>query len=97
MSQSEPGLDLHEWETRSAELEEELETDPAGALPAACDLIEETLGIAGADGELELALRAAREIADAVERGEDVAPGDIGGAVENLRAIRAAIAPATGE
>ena len=97
MSQSEPGLDLHAWETRWAELEEELGTDPAGVLPAACDLIEEMLGLSGADGDLELTLGAAREVADAVERGEDVDPGDIGGAIENLHAIRAAIAPATGE
>ena len=97
MSQSEPGLDLHEWETRWAELEEELGANPAGVLPEACDLVEEMLGVSGADGELELALRAAREIADAVERGDDVDPGDIGGAIENLRTIRAAIGSATAE
>ena len=94
MSQSEPGLDLHEWETRWAELEEELGADPAGVLPEACDLIEEMLGITGVDGDLGLNFRAAREIADAIERGDDVAPGDIGGAIENLRAIRGAVGPA---
>jgi hypothetical protein len=31
---------------------------------------------------------AARETADRIERGEDVDPGDVGAAVENLRAIR---------
>ena len=97
MSQSDPGLELHEWETRWAELEEELGANPAGVLPEACDLVEEMLGVAGVDGELELALRAAREIADAVERGDDVDPGDIGGAIENLRTIRAAIGSATAE
>ena len=45
MSMNDPGLDLHEWETRWAELEEALAEDPAGALPDACDLIEETLGL----------------------------------------------------
>lgn len=89
---NEPGLDLHEWETRWAELEEELADDPAGALPDACDLIEETLGLDDVSGELEMSFRAAREIADAIERGDSVAPGDIGAAVENLRAVRAALA-----
>jgi hypothetical protein len=93
MSQSEPGLDLHEWETRWAELEEALAEDPAGALPEACDLIEETLGLDYVNDELEVSYRAAREVADAIERGEDVDPGDIGAAVENLRAIREAVRP----
>jgi len=93
MSMSDPGLDLHEWETRWAELEEALAEDPAGALPDACDLIEETLGLDYVNDELEVAFRAARETADAIERGDDVDPGDIGAAVENLLAIRTAIRP----
>ncbi len=88
MSELEPGLDLHEWETRWAELEEALESDPRAALPAACDAIEETVGADFANDELDAALAAARDTADRVERGEDVGPGDVGGAVENLRAIR---------
>jgi hypothetical protein len=90
---NEPGLDLHEWETRWAELEEELAEDPAGALPDACDLIEETLGLDHVSDELEVSFRAAREVADAIERGDRVDPGDIGAAVENLRTIRAALRP----
>ena len=93
MSQSEPGLDLHEWETRWAELEEELAEDPAGALPGACDLVEETLGLDYVSDELELSYRAARATADAIERGEDVDPGDVAAAIENLLAIRAAVRP----
>jgi len=93
MSMNDPGLDLHEWETRWAELEEALAEDPAGALPDACDLIEETLGLDYVSDELELSFQAAREIADAVERGDDVDPGDIGAAVANLLAIRAALRP----
>lgn len=54
MSQSEPGLDLHEWETRWAELQEALSEDPAGALPEACDLVEETLGLDYVSDELGL-------------------------------------------
>jgi hypothetical protein len=97
MSQSEPGLDLHEWETRWAELEEELAEDPAGSLSEACDLIEETLGLDYVSDELELSYQAARRTADSVERGEDVDPGDIGAAVENLLAIRAAVGPGVGD
>jgi len=93
MSQSDPGLDLHEWETRWAELEEQLADDPAGALPEACDVIEETLGADYINDELEVSFKAAREVADAVERGDIVDPGDIGAAIENLRAIRTSIRP----
>ncbi len=94
-SQNEPGLDLHEWETRWAELEEEFEEDAAGTLPEACDFVERMLGEAGielrtADGEVDelgAAFRAAREISDAIERDESFDPGDLGGAIENLRFI----------
>jgi len=93
MSMNEPGLDLHEWETRWAELEEALAEDPAGALPGACDVIEETLGRDDLSDELEVSFRSARETSDSIERGEDVDPGDIGAAVANLRAIRDAMEP----
>jgi hypothetical protein len=88
MSELEPGLDLHEWETRWAELEEALETDPRGALPAACDAIAETVGDDFVNDELDTAFAAARETADRIERGEDVDAGDVGAAVENLRTVR---------
>jgi hypothetical protein len=93
MSMQEPGLDLHEWETRWAEVEEALGADPVGALPEACDLVEETLGTDYVSDELEVGFQAARETADAVERGDDVDPGDVGAAVANLRAIREALQP----
>jgi hypothetical protein len=91
MSVNEPGLDLHEWETRWSESEEALAEDPAGALPAACDVIEEALGLDYVDDELDRSFQSARETADAIERGDDVDPGDIGAAVANLRAIRTAM------
>ena len=97
MSQSDPGLERHEWETRWAALDETLSEDPAGALLEACDLIEETLGHDDVSDELELSYRAAREIADAIERGEDVDPGDIAAAIANLRAIREAVRPGIAE
>ena len=87
---SEPGLDLHEWETRWQEIEEALADDPGSALSEACDLVEEVLLVDDGADELAAAYRAARETSDRLERGEDVDPGDIGAAVENLRTIRAA-------
>ena len=98
MSEPEPGLDLHEWETRWAEIEEALEEDPAGALVGACDEIHGLLRIRAGDEveqdehpELGAAYESARDVADRLERGEEVGPGDVGGAVENLRMIREAL------
>ena len=99
MSMQEPGLDLHEWETRWAEIEAALADDPADALVEACDEIEELLRLRAGDeglklqlGELEVAYEAARETAGRVENGDDVDPGDIGAAIENLRLVRDALA-----
>jgi hypothetical protein len=101
MSTMEPGLDLHEWETRWAELEEALADDPADALVEACDEIEALLGVGTGDAaqpdELAQAYRSARDVADRVERGDDVDPGDLGGAVENLKLIRDTLLPVDAE
>ena len=101
MNTDEPGLDLHGWETRWAELEESFAEDPANTLPLACDEIQELLGVHEGDPELhaqytelEASYEAAREVADRYEQGIDVDPGDIGAAIENLRLVRAAILPA---
>jgi hypothetical protein len=101
MSMRDPGLDLHEWETRWAQLEEALAEDPADALVEACDEIEELLRIQAGDetlraqyAELEAAYEAAREVADHYEQGAGVGPGDIASAIENLRSIREALLPA---
>ena len=91
MSSIEPGLDLHEWETRWAELEEAFAEDPAGALPEACDVVEGLMGDTDWSDDLDKAFAAAREVADRVEQG-DVDPGDIGAAIENLRLIRSSLA-----
>jgi hypothetical protein len=100
MSELEPGLDLHEWETRWAEIEQALEEDPAAALAEACDEVDALLRNGAGDEivaqqhpELEAAYDSARDVADRLERGEEVGPGDVGGAVENLRTIRAALLP----
>ena len=87
----EPGLDLHAWETRWEELETALADDPAAALVEACDAIEELFVVDDGQNELVAAYAAARDTADRLERCETVDPGEIGAAVENLRAIRAAL------
>jgi hypothetical protein len=91
MAINEPGLDLHEWETRWAELEEALTDDPASALAEASDAIEDLLTVDDGQNELVAAYAAARDVADRLERGESVDPGDLATAVENLHAIRAAL------
>ena len=99
MSQHEPGLDLHEWETRWQELEPMLEEDPTSALPDTCDFVAQALGesgiglerVGGENDELIAAYEAAREVADAVERGEAVLPGDVGAAIANLRGVYEAL------
>jgi hypothetical protein len=98
MSELEPGLDLHEWETRWAEIEESLGEDPTEALPAACDEVEELLRIRAGDElleqqapELAAAYESARDVANRIERGDEVGPGDVGGAVESLRLVRTSL------
>ncbi len=39
----EPGLDLHEWESARASVEEDLEADPAAALSQLADIVERML------------------------------------------------------
>ncbi len=93
-----PGLDRHEWETEWQALEADLEDSPAEALPELGDLVERMLLERGfpindevADDGIEpdilVEFRSAREVAQRVERGEDVDPGDIGEAIENFRDI----------
>jgi hypothetical protein len=103
MSTNEPGLDLQEWETRWAEIEEALAEDPATELPLACDEIQRLLAVRDGDkalgtqfSELEVSYEAARDVANRLEAGLDVDPGDVDAAIEDLRAIRDAILPAGG-
>ncbi len=93
-----PGLDRHEWETEWKALEADLEDSPAEALPELGDLVERMLLERGfpindevADDGIEpdilVEFRSAREVAQRVERGEDVDPGDVGEAIANFRDI----------
>lgn len=95
---TEPGLDRHEWESEFAALEPELEDSPRDALPELRALVDRMLderGFAlddpvvddGDDPEILAEYRAARDLAHALERGDDVPPGDVAAAVNGLRAV----------
>jgi hypothetical protein len=98
MSTPEPGLDLHEWETEWEALQPDLADTPAEALPELRNLVEQMLkasGFAvddpvaseGDEPEVLLECRVATETTRAVERGDDVDPGDIADAINGLTAI----------
>jgi hypothetical protein len=98
MSTPEPGLDRHEWETELQALEPELEDAPAEALPELQNLVERMLAARGfapddpvvSDGdepEVLVEFRAAAETVRALERTDEVDPGDIAAAVNGLRAV----------
>lgn len=93
----EPGLDLHDWETRWEQLQELAEEFPAEALPEIVRLIEQMLTERGYDLVNPLAVEnedpdivrdflAARELVAACQAGT-ASPGDIAAALENLREI----------
>jgi len=98
MSMQEPGLDRHEWETELESLEPELRDSPAEALPELADLVRRMLDERGFDlddplvregdeREIVSEYESARDVADRLERGEDVGPGDVGSAINGLRAL----------
>ena len=79
-------------------LEPQLEDSPVEALPELADLVERILlerGYdvqdpvvrEGEDREIVAEFLSAREIADLVERVEDVGPGDVAAAINGLRAV----------
>jgi hypothetical protein len=96
----EPGLDRHDWETEWAELEPLIVDSPAETLPEIDDFIARmltevgyTIGTPdavddeGVDPEVVASFTAAHEIAEQVDRGETVDPGDIGQAITLYREI----------
>ena len=98
MSTPEPGLDRHAWETELQALEPELADAPAETLPELQSLVERMLterGFApddpvtsdGDEPEVLAEFRAATATVRALERGDDVDPGDIAAAVNGLRAV----------
>jgi hypothetical protein len=89
---------MHDWETRYQGLEDDLRDAPAEALPELHRLVEQMINerwIAvddfvaddGVDPEIRATYRAAREIVQRLDRGDDVDPGDVGSAIENDRSI----------
>src|SRR3989442_1721803 len=95
----EPGLDLHEWQSRWQALEEQIADAPAEALPELDRLLEEMLkeqgyelddAVAreGEEREVVAEFLAAREIMRLVEQGsDDVSPGDVAAAVNGYRSL----------
>ena len=94
----EPGLDKHEWESRWQQLEEDIESSPAEALPEVDRLVHEMLearGYAiddsvvreGDDRDIVAEFLAAHEIATLIDENEDVDPGDVAAAVEGYRSL----------
>jgi hypothetical protein len=94
---TEPGLDLHDWETRWSDLQDQAADAPAEALPEIVRLVEEMLvgrGYdlenpvveEGEDPDLVRDFLAARDISRAAET-TDVEQEDVHTALGNLREI----------
>jgi len=85
----EPGLDLHEWETRWQQLLEVAEESPADAVGEMDRLLEETLqerGLFGADDEATRQFEAARDLRRLYENGDGSA-GDLAEAINGYRLL----------
>jgi hypothetical protein len=93
----EPGLDLHEWETRWQELQDLAAESPVEALPEMLRFIEQMLvergydlndpvALEGDDPDLVRDLIGARELAAACQAG-NASPGDVAAGLENLAEI----------
>jgi hypothetical protein len=94
---SEPGLDLHEWESQWASVAEEQDGDASAALSQYADIVERMLvargynvadpvEAAGDEPEIVTTYAAAREVVERAGAG-DASRADIGGAIEDLRAL----------
>ena len=96
MSDLDPGLDRHEWETEYASLEPQLEDAPGEALPDLVDLVGRMLAERGIgvdvvaeqpdSQELVAEYRSARELSERAERAE-AGPGDVAAAIVALRTV----------
>src|SRR5215208_5771036 len=93
---TDPGLDLHEWQTRWAELEEAARDSPAEAASEMDRLVEQMLEERGYsldaddavddDPEVVGRFRAARELAN-TSGDTDADPGDVAAAIESYREL----------
>jgi hypothetical protein len=96
MSEIEPGVDRHDWETEYEALGDELRTEPAESLPELLDLVERMLEAHGfpLDGdiaedapEVEAAVGRARELVRRLGAGETVENDDAFQAAAELRGL----------
>jgi hypothetical protein len=98
MSTPEPGLDLHEWESEFASIEEEIADDPAHALLELTGLVERMLTARGFDvadpvagdgeePEILASFRAAHEVTRLVDAAAEVEADAVGSAIDDLRAL----------
>jgi hypothetical protein len=98
----EPGLDLHDWESTWASVEQDMDADPDAAVSQFADIVQRMLRergyniadpveAAGDEREVVVTYRSAREVAERAELGE-ASRGDVEGAIEDLRALFETIA-----
>jgi hypothetical protein len=94
---SDPGLDLHEWESRRASIEEDTDADPDAAVSQFADLVEQMLAArgydvndpvetAGDEPEIVVTYRSARETVERAELG-DASRADVVAAMDDLRSL----------
>jgi hypothetical protein len=94
---SEPGVDLHEWQSMWASVEQDLADDPDAALSQLADIAERMLRARGYDlddpvqlegdePEVVVTYRSARETAERAELGA-ASRADVESAIEDLRAV----------
>jgi hypothetical protein len=94
---TDPGLDLHEWETQWQQLQDESVDDPAQALPEIVRIVDamlrergfqldEPVTAEGDDADIVRGFLTARELAAAADAGS-ADPEDVEIALEDLREI----------
>jgi hypothetical protein len=97
----EPGLDLHEWQSVKASIEEDIADDPDAGLSQLADLVQRMLaerGYAlddpvasqGEEPEVVLSYRSAREATERAELGA-ASRSEVETAIEELRDVFTAI------
>jgi hypothetical protein len=96
MSEIEPGMDRHDWESEYEALEDGLRTEPAEALPEFLDLVgrmleEHGIDVDGAmaegDPEVGAAVGRARELVQRLDTGAQVENDDLFQAAAELRGL----------
>ncbi|MBA3434521.1 MAG: hypothetical protein H0U08_10560 [Actinobacteria bacterium] len=94
---SEPGADLHDWESMWASIAEDASEDPAAAVSQYADIVEKMLlargyhlndpvEVSGDEPEIIVTYRSARETTERAELG-GASRADVETAVEDLQAL----------